>query len=138
MQSRCSGFLLLITLFVTFPAWGQMIQSAPVQNAPAQNAPVQPAPQSAPQSGHKSGGDFSDVTNPDPKNVVPKDTIIVKGAWSSASDSTTPLPGGSAVTNNVFTNRYFGITYALPPDWIQKFTPPPPSETGGYVLAQIN
>ena len=132
MQSRCSGFLLLITLFVTFPAWGQMIQSAPVQNAP-----VQPAPQPAPQSGHNNGGDFSDVANPDPKQVVPKDTIIVKGAWSSASDSTTPVPESSAVTNNVFTNRYFGITYSLPADWIQKFTPPPPSETGGYVLAQI-
>src|SRR2546423_2247732 len=69
MQSRCSGFLLLITLFVTFPAWGQMIQSAPVQNAPAQNAPVQPAPQPSPQSGHNNGGDFSDVTNPNSKNV---------------------------------------------------------------------
>jgi hypothetical protein len=109
-----------------------------IQSTPTQNAPVQPAPQIGPQSGHKSGGDFSDVTNPDPKKVVPKDTIIVKGAWSSASDSTTPVPEGGAVTNNVYTNRYFGITYALPPDWTQKFTPPPPSETGNYVLAQIS
>jgi hypothetical protein len=133
MQSKSCGFLILVTLLVTFPAWGQMIQSVPTQNAPAQSGS-----QPAPQSGHKNGGDFSDVTNPDPKTAVPKDTIIVKGAWSSASDSTTPVPEGGTVTNNVFTNRYFGITYSLPPDWIQKFTPPPPSETGSYVLAQIS
>src|SRR5205807_1025399 len=138
MQSRCLGFLIFVTLFVTFPTWGQMLQSVPTQNVPAQNAPAQPDPQAAPQLGHKSGGDFSDVTNPDPKTVVPKDTIIVKGAWSSASDSTTPLPEGSAVASNVFTDRYFGIIYPLPHDWIQKFTPPPPSETGNYVLAQIS
>ncbi len=110
MQSRCFGFLIFVTLFVTCAAWGQVIQSAPAQNSPAQ-----PVPQSAPQSGHTGGGDFSDVTNPDPTKVVPKDTIIVKGAWSSASDSTTPLPEGSAVTNNVFTSRYFGIAYPRPP-----------------------
>ncbi len=133
MRSKSSGFLIFVTLFVTFPAWGQMIQSVPTQNAPAQ-----PVPQSAPQSGQKNGGDFSDVINPDPKKVVPKDTIIVKGAWSSASDSITPVPEGGAVTNNVFTNQYFGISYALPPDWTQKFTPPPPSETGNYVLAQMS
>ncbi|MBZ5523904.1 MAG: energy transducer TonB [Acidobacteriia bacterium] len=68
---------------------------------------------------------------------MPKDTIIVKGAWSSASDATTPVPEGGALSNNVFTGQYFGITYALPPDWIEKFTPPPPSDTGNYVLAQM-
>src|SRR5947207_6857870 len=77
MRSKSSGFLILVTLLATFPAWGQMIQSVPTQNAPAQ-----PVTQPAPQSGQKNGGDFSDVTNPDPKKVVPKDTIIVKGAWS--------------------------------------------------------
>ncbi|HEV2990718.1 MAG TPA: hypothetical protein VG759_19935 [Candidatus Angelobacter sp.] len=133
MQSRYSSFLVFVTLFATFPIWGQVIQSSPAQNAPAQAAP-----QVAPQSGQKNGGDFSDVANPDPKNVVPKDTIIVKGAWSSASDSTTPVPESGAVTNSVFTNRYFAITYPLPADWAQKFTPPPPSETGSYVLAQIS
>jgi len=84
-----------------------------------------------------NGGDFSTVTHPKPEQVVPKDTIIVKGAWSSASDATTPLPEAAALTNNVFTDQYFGITYPLPPGWIQKFTPPPPSETGSYVLAEL-
>ena len=77
------------------------------------------------------------VTNPKPEETVPKETIIVKGAWSSASDSTTPLPEAAALTNNVFTDQYFGITYPLPSGWFQKFGPPPPSDSGRYVLAQL-
>lgn len=140
MQSRCSGFLLAICLLGSFLAWGQSIQRAPVEdspnqnapapNTPAQNTPVQPGPV-------QNGGDFSTNTHPGPEGIVPKDTIIVKGAWSSASDSTTPVPESAALTNNVFTNQYFGITYAVPPGWIQKFTPPPPSESGSYVLTQL-
>jgi len=125
MQSRCSGFLIVAILFVPLLAWGQAIQPTTGSSAPAQ--PVSP----------RNGGDFSNATKPDPKTAVPKDTIIVKGAWSGASDSTTPVPEGVAVTNNVFTDQYFGITYPLPPDWFQKFTPPPPSESGSYVLSQI-
>jgi hypothetical protein len=135
MQSRCPVFLMVIALFFSVLSWGQIIGTS------SQSAPVLAAPQSAPQPGSQSapqnGGDFSAVTNPDPKTVVPKDTIIVKGAWHSASDSVTPLPEGGAVTNNIFTDQYFGISYPLPPDWTQKYTPPPPSETGAYVLAQM-
>jgi hypothetical protein len=133
MQSRSS--LIAICLLASFVAWGQRIQSAPVQdtavqNAPAQNTPAQPGPS-------RNGGDFSNNTHPTPEGIVPRDTIIVKGAWSSASDSTTPVPESAAVTSNVFTDRYFGITYPLPPDWVQNYAPPPPSDTGSYVLAQI-
>jgi hypothetical protein len=110
-------YLAALTLSVSLLSWGQ--------NAGPQNAP-------------KNGGDFSNNTNPDPTKVIPKDVVIVKGAWSSASDSVTPVPEGGDVANNVFTNQYFGITYALPPGWIQKFKGPPPSETGRYVLAQIS
>ena len=87
------------------------------------------------QSATQSGGDFSDNTQPQTK--VPTGVILVKGAWSSASDSVTPLPEGGNVTNNVFRDQYFGITYALPPDWTEKYMGPPPSDTGRYVLAQI-
>jgi hypothetical protein len=133
MQSRCSGFLIATCLLASFAAWGQSIQpiqDAPIQNTPAQSAPVQPAPS-------RNGGDFSTITHPAPEAIVPKDTIIVKGAWSSASDSTTPLPEAGAVANNVFTDQYFGVTYPLPSGWLQKFTPPPPSESGRYVLAEL-
>jgi hypothetical protein len=86
------------------------------------------------QSSLQSGGDFSN--NPQP-NALPSDVLLVKGAWSSASDSVTPVPEGGRVANNVFSNKYFGLTYALSPDWTEKYSGPPPSDSGYYVLAQI-
>ena len=83
----------------------------------------------------RNGGDFSNNVNSETK--VPKDVILVKGAWSSASDSTTPLPEGGRVANNVYANQYFGLTYPLPAEWTEKYKGPPPSETGRYVLAQL-
>jgi hypothetical protein len=148
MQSRRLGFLMVICLLTSFAAWGQSIQpakiqpvqdapaqSAPTQNAPAQNIPLQP--DSSMSGASMNGGDFSAVAHPKPEQIVPKDTIIVKGAWSSASDATTPLPEAAALTNSVFTDQYFGITYPLPSGWFQKFAPPPPSDSGRYVLAQL-
>ncbi len=88
-----------------------------------------------PPSAARNGGDFSSVANPETK--LPKGVILVKGAWSSASDSVTPVPEGGNVANHVFSNPYFGITYPLPSDWEQKYTGPPPSESGRYVLAQL-
>jgi len=89
-----------------------------------------------PQNPPRNGGDFSDVVQPATK--VPQGVILVKGAWSSASDSVTPLPEGGSLLNNVFSDQYFGMTYPLPPDWAEKYTGPPPSDTGRYVLAQIS
>src|SRR6267154_3232950 len=131
MQFR--SFVIVICLSASFEAWGQSIQSAPVQDPPAPNTPIQ-----AIRPGSGNGGDFSTNTHPAPEGIVPKDKIIVKGAWSSASDSTTPVPESAALTGNVFTDLYFGITYPLPPDWVRSYTPPPPSDTGSDVLAQIS
>src|SRR5258708_4892273 len=137
MRSRY--FLIVSCLSVSFTVSGQSIQSVPIQDTPAASAPAPNAPIQAIQPGSSgNGGDFSTNTHPAPEGIVPKDKIIVKGAWSSASDSTTPLPEGAVLTGNVFTDRYFGITYPLPPDWVQNYTPPPPSDTGSYVLAQIS
>jgi hypothetical protein len=69
---------------------------------------------------------------------VPTGVILVKGAWSSASDSVTPVPEAGSVTNNVFSNQYFAMTYSLPADWAEKYKGPPPSDSGRYVLAQIS
>lgn len=82
----------------------------------------------------QSGGDFSN--NPEAKKL-PTETILIKGAWSSASDSMTPLPEGGRVSKNIYTNAYFGITYPLSPDWVEKYSGPPPSDSGYYVLAHI-
>jgi Gram-negative bacterial TonB protein C-terminal len=92
-------------------------------------------PAAWPQNTVQSGGDFSSNTHPATK--VPEGVILVKGAWSSASDSVTPVPEGGSVSNNVFRDQYFGITYPLPKDWTEKYEGPPPSDSGRYVLAQI-
>lgn len=82
----------------------------------------------------QNGGDFS--TNTQAKKL-PEETILVKGAWSSASDSLAPLPEGGRVAMNAYTNSYFALDYTLPPGWMEKYTGPPPSDSGHYVLAQI-
>jgi hypothetical protein len=89
----------------------------------------------APQASHKNGGDFSD--NVQPLNKVPEGVLLVKGAWSSASDSVTPVPEGGSVAHNAFTNQYFGMDFPLPSDWEEKYKGPPPSDSGRYVLLQL-
>ncbi len=75
--------------------------------------------------------------NPRVSQRVPSGAILVKGAWSGASDSVTPVPEGASVSGNVFTDEYFGMTFTLPGGWTQKYQGPPPSESGRYVLAQL-
>jgi len=114
MPRRFLYSLVVLAFFISLLAWAQ--------DAQTQNPP-------------KNGGDFSNNTQPLTK--VPTGVILVKGAWSSASDSETPVPEGGGVTSNVFRDQYFAMTYALPKDWIEKYKGPPPSESGRYVLAQI-
>lgn len=54
-----------------------------------------------------------------------------------ASDSSTPVPEGGRVENNVYRNSYFDLGYSLPNDWSEGYKGPPPSQTGYYVLSQI-
>jgi hypothetical protein len=68
---------------------------------------------------------------------VPSGVILVKGAWSSASDAATPLPEGGRVADNIYTNKYFALSYPLFSDWYEKYKGPPPSDSGYYVLAQL-
>jgi hypothetical protein len=72
-----------------------------------------------------------------PLAKIPSGVILVKGAWSSASDSVTPIPEGAIVRNHIFHDQYFGMTYPLPQDWMETYKGPPPSDTGRYVLAQL-
>ena len=114
-----SGFLRCLRVLafcVSLPTWGQSV---------------------GPQNASQNGGDFSTKTHPTETQKVPAGVILVKGAWASASDSATPLPEGGSLTNNVFSNQYFGMTYSLLPGWTEKYKGPPPSESGRYVLAQI-
>jgi hypothetical protein len=82
-----------------------------------------------------NGGDFSNETHPIKK--VPPNTLIIKGAWASSSDSTTPVPEGGTITGNAYTNAYFGLNFTLPLDWTQKYEGPPPSDSGSYSLLQL-
>jgi hypothetical protein len=114
MQSRSLFFLFSFVLSVSALAVGQ---GAKLPNAP------------------RNGGDFSD--NVQSVTKVPTGVILFKGAWSSASDSVTPVPEGGSVTNSIFGNQYFGMSYPLPPDWEEKYKGPPPSDSGRYVLLQL-
>jgi len=65
------------------------------------------------------------------------EALLVKGAWPSASDATTPLPENGTIADEVYENRYFGLKYPLAPGWNQQVEGPPPSDSGYYVLAQV-
>jgi TonB-like protein len=83
----------------------------------------------------QNGGDSSQ--NAAQAKKLPTEAILVKGAWSSASDSVTPVPEGGGVVNGIYRNDYFRLTYPLPRGWTEKYTGPPPSDSGYYVLAQV-
>lgn len=79
-----------------------------------------------------------DVTVDNPLAAkVPTDVILVKGAVPFSSDPAMPVPEGGSVQENHYVNKYFGISYSLPPGFFQKYLGPPPSDSGYYVLTQL-
>ena len=85
------------------------------------------------QNAPSNGGDFSQGSTV----RLPDHVILVKGAWSSASDAATPLPEGGQLDSRAYGNAYFGFELPLPKGWVQKYEGPPPSDSGYYVLAQL-
>ena len=63
--------------------------------------------------------------------------ILVKGAWSSARDSATAMPEDGKQIDSAYSNDYFGFAYTASRGWIERFEGPPPSDSGYYVLAQL-
>src|SRR5436305_14737172 len=63
--------------------------------------------------------------------------MLGKATGSRASEQTTPMPESWQVTNVDYDNPYFQLTLPLPRDWVKKYDGPPPSDTGYYVLAQL-
>src|SRR5262249_13521358 len=82
------------------------------------------------------GGDFA-PTQTSVVRKLPADVIIVKGAEPSASDHSTPLPEDGSIAKGVYRNSYFGLSWPIPDNWMESFKGPPPSDHGGYVLANI-
>jgi hypothetical protein len=68
---------------------------------------------------------------------LPEHTLLVKGAWSSASDTVTPLPEGGRFAEGTYRNEYLGLTFPFSDRWQQGLEGPPVSDSGYYVLAQI-
>ena len=68
---------------------------------------------------------------------LPAGVILVKGAWSSAAGTLSSLPEDGMISNGRYDNAYFGLGYALGSNWTQRYQGPPPSDSGYYVLAQI-
>jgi hypothetical protein len=112
MKFKLAWAITVFTLATSLLALGQ--------DAPADNVP--------------QGGDFSNNPN---ATKVPQNVILVKGAEPSASDAGTPVPEGATVNEKAFLDPYFGMAYQLPAGWTQKYLGPPPSDSGYYVLAQI-
>ena len=63
--------------------------------------------------------------------------ILVKGAWSSSSDALTAVPERGTWTGHTYSNAYFDLAFSLSRDWTQRYDGPPPSDSGYYVLAQL-
>ncbi|MGA8809046.1 MAG: energy transducer TonB [Thermoanaerobaculia bacterium] len=72
-----------------------------------------------------------------PLRKLPTDVILIKGAVPSASDTSTPLPEDGTVRRDVYSNDYFGLSYALPSGWFEKYKGPPPSDGASYVLTLL-
>jgi len=93
------------------------------------------AQDSAPQSTSTQSGDFA-IENPLAKKL-PTDVILVKGAAPGSNDPSIPVPEAGSIADTVYSNKYFSLSYSLPPGFAQKFTGPPPSDSGYYVLTQL-
>jgi hypothetical protein len=72
-----------------------------------------------------------------PNGPLPAGVILVKGAWSSAAGTSSSLPEDGKISGGRYDNAYFGLDYAVGSDWTQRYAGPPPSDSGYYVLAQI-
>jgi hypothetical protein len=123
-------FRIVVVLFLF-----ALIQAALAQTA--SSAPGQKPPCKYDLDGRVVGDASACTPNTIPPKALPSGTILVKGAWSSASDSTTPVPEGGKINNGAYNNQYFGLSYPISSDWYQKFEGPPPSDSGLYVLAQL-
>jgi hypothetical protein len=58
-------------------------------------------------------------------------------AWHHGSAAEVPRPEDGVVADGVYANRYFDLSYPVPPGWTQDVAGPAPSTSGYYVLASL-
>jgi hypothetical protein len=63
--------------------------------------------------------------------------VLIACAAQSAVDTHYPEPENGAVTNGVFHDEYFGLSYPLPMGWVEDLKGPEPSAAGDYSLAAL-
>ena len=107
-------FLLFILLAGVF-ALGQEIPKPPAGNS------------QTPMSG-------DDPTVPKPKI---SSAILNRDPHPGVAGISAAVPEGGEVTQNAYSNKYFGINFGLPSDWTEGYKGPKPSNSGYYVLASL-
>jgi hypothetical protein len=75
-----------------------------------------------------------DPTTPKPKMT---EEIISQDPHSAHSGAELAVPEDGSLTAGVYLNKYFGLTLALPQNWIEDLQGPPPSPTGHYSLIAL-
>jgi hypothetical protein len=62
--------------------------------------------------------------------------LVIGLAWhQSGAVVSMPRPHEGTVTNGIYTNKYFDLSYPLPSGWTEGMPGPGPSESGYYVLS---
>ncbi|MBV9724953.1 MAG: hypothetical protein JO299_07240, partial [Gammaproteobacteria bacterium] len=57
--------------------------------------------------------------------------------YGAVRRSTAPNPEDGRVAGGIYTSAYFGLSYPLPPGWIEGNAGPAPSRSGYYVLSML-
>ena len=65
-------------------------------------------------------------------------SLLTVSAWhQSSAIEPVPRPDVGTVANEIYTNRYFHLSFPLPSGWTQGMAGPGPSDFGYYVLATL-
>jgi hypothetical protein len=126
-----------VVVYLSLPNDGAKAPPAAPGSSPNEKTPAASRDSQKASQPRAATGNGSDVPRTADSKKLPTGIILVKGAWSGASDSVTAVPEGGSVSDNVYSNPYFRLRYTLSPGWTQSYSGPPPSDRGYYVLAEV-
>jgi hypothetical protein len=66
-------------------------------------------------------------------------SVAYLGSWLTHHIAVVPMPRpqDGAVTNGIYTNKYFHLSYPVPSGWMEQAAGPAPSRGGYYVLSTL-